>query len=261
MLNKGGVINMKSIICYCIIPITTCLLNAQSSVVFDVNTHIEVGAGADICATNIIVNGTFLGDGTFCNSPLPVELSSFNASVNNNTVLLMWVTETETNNYGFEIERQILKQVQNDNNNWETIGFVEGYGNSNSPKSYSFTDGNPVGGNKFYYRLKQINNDGQFKYSNIVEVNLTPTEFSLYQNYPNPFNPNTTIKYQVPKECKVSIKIYDLLGAEIIELLNEKREPGIYEIEFNAASLPSGVYLYKLTDGNSAHSKKMLLLK
>ncbi len=146
-------------------------------------------------------------------SSLPVELISFTAEVTINQVTLNWLTAIEVNNYGFEIERKL-------STDWQKMGFVQGHGNSSSPKQYSFIDDKPYGGSKFQYRLKQIDNDGHFEYSDIVEVYLIPIEFALYQNYPNPFNPSTKIKYQLPKECKVHLKIYDLIrrrGSGIIK--------------------------------------------
>jgi len=187
-------------------------------------------------------------------SPLPVELTSFTADVTNNQVNLKWQTATEVNNYGFDIERKT-------SDTWQKLGFVEGNGNSNSPKEYSYTDKSPIGGSKFQYRLKQIDNDGQFEYSEVVEVELVPTEFALYQNYPNPFNPVTTIRYQLPKESKVVIKIYNILGAEVMELLNEKKEAGVYEAEFNADNLSSGAYIYRIIVESFMDTKKMILLK
>ncbi len=233
----------------------TQFVTAQS-IVIDAGASIDVGAGADICGTTYgNITGTLTGGGTQCGQfPLPVELTTFAAKVKDNFVNLYWETETEVNNYGFEIERKT-------EGNWQKIGFVEGNGNSNSPNEYSYVDKNPIGGIKFQYRLKQIDSDGQFEYSDIVAVNLILTEFALNQNYPNPFNPNTKIKYQLPTECKVLIKIYDLLGAEVQELLNENKEPGIYEIEFNAENLPSGIYVYRISADNYLNTKKMILLK
>jgi hypothetical protein len=222
--------------------------------VFDAETNIDVGIGADICADVVTINGTYSGGGTLCNGPLPVELVSFNALLVKNNVELNWKTETEVNNYGFEIERSI-------NNNWKKIGFVEGHGNSNSPKFYSFTDKIPVGGSKFQYRLKQVDTDGKYEYSDIVEVEMLPDKFALFQNYPNPFNPTTTIRYQLPKESKVVLTIYDILGEKVTELLNENIEAGVYEIEFNAKSLPSGTYIYRISAENFVETKKMILLR
>ena len=187
-------------------------------------------------------------------APLPVELFLFDASVEKGDVKLNWITQTEVNNYGFEIERKI-------EDDWHKLGFVQGNGNSNSPKRYSYIDNKPVGGNQFQYRLKQIDNDGHFEYSDIVEVELIPLEFALYQNYPNPFNSITRIKYQLPQECKVIIKIYNIIGAEVLELINDKKEAGIYEVEFNADNLSSGTYFYRILTGSFVETKKMLLLK
>ncbi|MBL1213643.1 MAG: T9SS type A sorting domain-containing protein [Ignavibacteriae bacterium] len=185
---------------------------------------------------------------------LPVELTSFTVSNKGSSVQLEWNTATEINNYGFEVERASLA------GNWSNIGFVQGYGNSNAPKSYSFTD-NPNNGTKFLYRLKQIDTDGQFEYSDIVEVEITPTEFVLEQNFPNPFNPTTKISYTLPERSSVSIKVYDAIGNEIAELANGEKEAGVYEVEFIAENLPTGIYFYHFNSGKFSQTKKMMLLK
>lgn len=186
---------------------------------------------------------------------LPVELSSFSAKLMDGDVLLNWITKTELNNFGFDIERKINQ------NEWVMIGFAEGYGNSNSPKSYSFIDDNVTGGSKFKYRLKQIDTDGQYDYSESVDVAIVPNRFMVYQNYPNPFNPITKIRFELPQPCLIEIKIYDILGAEVTTLLKENKEKGIFETEFNAAGLPSGIYFYRLQTGPFVDTKKMILLK
>jgi len=177
-----------------------------------------------------------LGGGS--ENPLPVELSSFSALVEKSSINLSWRTETELNNLGFEVQR---KSGEAD---WLVLGFVEGYGNSTIPRQYSFLDKDVIGGKHFKYRLKQIDQDGKFEYSDEIEVQLNPAEFTLHQNYPNPFNPTTKIRYQLPQQSKVVIKVYDILGAEVLELVNEKKESGLYEVNFNAQSLPSGTYYY-----------------
>ena len=192
-------------------------------------------------------NKIYVG-GSEYTAPVPVELVSFNAKVKDNVVQLNWNTATEVNNYGFEIERQILKQVQNDkNNNWEKIGFVNGHGNSNSPKAYSFED-SKLSNNAYHYRLKQVDNDGSFTYSNtvLVSIDQMPGSFALHQNYPNPFNPSTKISWQSPVSSWQTLKVYDILGNEVVTLVNEFREAGYYEMEFNGSQLTSGVYIYKI---------------
>ena len=204
------------------------------------------------------------------NGSLPVELSSFSAVVINNGVRLNWRTETEVSNYGFEIEREVGGR-QSAVGKWDMIGFVEGHGNSNSPKEYSFVDNNVAGG-KYSYRLKQIDNDGKFEYSKVIEVDVgAPLEFELSQNYPNPFNPSTTIKFSLPVTSNVKLSVFNILGEEVQILVNETKEAGIYTINFsaiggsafggNAYTLPSGIYFYKLETGNFILVKKMSLLK
>jgi hypothetical protein len=194
------------------------------------------------------------------NIPLPVELVSFNAKVINNQVKLVWATETEVDNYGFEVERAAFKNGINELN-WNRLGFVEGHGNSNSPKQYSFTDKNPAGGKKLLYRLKQIDTDGQFSYSNEIEVDIDFNEFVLFQNYPNPFNPVTKIKFKLQKSGMARLVVYNVIGEKVRSLLNEVMEEGIHEVEFNAINLPSGVYIYRLEAGKYKETKLMQLLK
>jgi 3-phytase len=191
--------------------------------------------------------------------PLPVELTYFLAISNRQEVELKWKTETEVNNFGFEIEKRLFEDFDQQNA-WNKIGFVQGHGNSNSPKEYTFIDKQLEGGSKFQYRLKQIDNDGQFEYSDIIEVEVIPYKYDLSQNYPNPFNPSTKIKYQIPDINFVTLKVYDVLGNEIETLVDEEKQIGYHNIEFNASTLSSGVYFYRLQAGNYIETKKMVLL-
>ena len=192
---------------------------------------------------------------------IPVELTSFTAEVSGNEVLLEWTTATEVNNSGFKIERQVGSR-QSSIGKWKSIGFVPGFGTTTEPKSYSIIDENILTG-VYKYRLKQIDFDGTFEFSNEikVEVDYTPKEFVLYQNYPNPFNPITRIAFSIPSNEFVTLKVFDVLGSEIAILVNENKSAGNYEIEFDAGNLTSGIYLYKIQAGNFVVIKKMILMK
>jgi hypothetical protein len=189
-------------------------------------------------------------------SPLPVELVSFSAAISDTEIILNWLTATEVNNYGFEIQRSVQT------NKWDVLGFVEGHGNSNSLKDYSFTDSEINTAGIYYYRLKQIDNDGAYEFSNQIEVNFgSPNNFELSQNYPNPFNPSTTISFKLPKSGAVTLKVYNLMGEEIKTLAEGYREAGIHSFSFNAEGYPSGMYLYRLSTNGYTKTKKMLLMK
>jgi len=205
-------------------------------------------------------------------NPLPVELSSFSAFVLDNGVKLSWRTETEMNNYGFEIQRaQINSRSEIRNSKFEKLGFVKGNGNSNSPKEYSFVDNNATEG-KYAYRLKQIDTDDKFEYSKVIKVKIgSPVKFGLNQNYPHPFNPVTKIGYFLPQPGNVKLSIYNLLGEKVTKLVNGVKESGVHTINFSAVGgsasggtafrLESGVYIYKIEANGFIQSKKMTLIK
>jgi photosystem II stability/assembly factor-like uncharacterized protein len=191
---------------------------------------------------------------------VPVELISFQSESINNKVILSWRTASEVNNKGFEIERALSKTtpLQED---WRKIGFVNGHGTTTEIQFYSFTDESLSSG-KYQYRLKQIDYDGSFEYSKVVEVIIqVPAEFSLFQNYPNPFNNSTIIAYQIPKDEFVTLRIYDVLGNEVKTLLQENKNAGYYSVLLNATNLSSGIYFYELKAEVYSSTKKFLLIK
>jgi hypothetical protein len=192
---------------------------------------------------------------------IPVELTSFTANVIDNSVELNWTTATELNNSGFEIFRLNVNQK----GSWEKTGFVPGFGTTTEPKSYSFIDEYLHQG-LYSYRLKQIDYDGTFEYSENVEAEVTaPVGFELSQNYPNPFNPTTTLSFVIGHRSFVTLKVYDVLGNEIATLVNEELPAGEYEVEFSRnlinQVLTSGIYFYQIKAGNYIQTKKMILLK
>ena len=196
----------------------------------------------------------FLPPGT-----IPVELTSFTAQVNDGVVYLNWITATEQNNQGFEVQRRT-------NDEFTTIGFVNGYGTTTEVHNYSFIDTDVQTGT-YYYRLKQIDFDGTFEYLDVVQVDISaPSTFSLEQNYPNPFNPSTIITFSLAIDSKVSLKVFDVLGQEVVNLITSNMTAGVHEVNFDAANLNSGVYFYRINasgvDGSDFTSvKKMILTK
>jgi hypothetical protein len=216
-------------------------------------TSIALGTGASVNSLLLAQTAVTLDANTVNSVVIPVELSSFTAITNGNEITLHWTTATELNNLGFEVQRSSKDKE------FSTVGFVEGNGTTTEQQSYNFSDRNLNTG-KYYYRLKQVDYDGSFEYSNMVEVEITPSSFSLSQNYPNPFNPSTMIKYSIPTSEFVTLKVFDVLGNEVATLVNEEKPAGGYEVEFNG-KYSSGVYFYKLQIGSFVETKKMVLMR
>ncbi|NUN09051.1 MAG: T9SS type A sorting domain-containing protein [Ignavibacteriaceae bacterium] len=188
-------------------------------------------------------------------SPLPVEFTAFTSSVTGNSVTLKWTTASETNNRGFEVERK------GEDGQFVLRGFIEGAGTSVNTQNYAFTDADVTAG-KYTYRIKQMDFDGRYAYSDEIEVDVTtPAEFELAQNYPNPFNPSTAIKYSIKFDGPVSLRVYDNLGTQVAELVNEHQKSGTYTVNFDASGLSSGVYFYSITSPGFNATKKLTILK
>lgn len=208
-------------------------------------------------ATIVGANGSILSS---MDVTLPVELVSFGADINNGQVILKWTTSTETNNRGFEIQRKSTKS------NFAKIGFIEGRGTTTKANNYSYIDLNRLDGD-YFYRLKQIDYDGSYKFSKTIEVHLNvPSKFSLSQNYPNPFNPSTKINFELAANSKVTLKVFNILGQEVATLISKELTAGSHSINFNASALTSGIYFYSMTakgeEGSKYTStKKMILMK
>jgi hypothetical protein len=201
---------------------------------------------------------------------IPVELTSFYTLVGERDIKLLWVTASERNNRGFEIERKLISKEQ-ENQTWINIGFSKGKGTTTEQSNYDFYDSfdrvSFIG--KVQYRLKQIDFSGSLNYSEIIEAdaNFLPKAYALMHNYPNPFNPLTLIRYELPNESSVKLIIYNSLGQVVKELVNEVQQSGYYEVNFNAGNLSSGIYYYSIsaasTEGNKEFRevKKLMLLK
>ena len=193
--------------------------------------------------------------------PVPVEFNSLSVHLKNNNAILEWSTITESNNYGFEIQRS-----KNNAINFKKIGFVYGKEVTSNVNHYHFVDKNLSIG-KYYYRLKQIDNNGSYQYSNTIKITIKSSSMiHLFQNYPNPFNSVTRIKFSLFSHAHSELKIYNLLGETIKILLNEKKSAGEYHINWNGTNdaslpVPSGVYICRLKTNSIVVDRKIILLR
>jgi C1A family cysteine protease len=198
---------------------------------------------------------------TLDESNVPVELTSFSAVPEGTNIRLVWLTATETNNQQFEIYRKTINEDRI--GEWLLVGYREGKGTTNEPQYYSYLDDiSGINATAFEYRLKQVDFDGSYSFSEEIRVsNLAPAKYSLEQNYPNPFNPSTEIKFSIPQTTNVTLKVFDVMGREVATLIDEQMEAGKHSAVFNAANLSSGVYYYTIITESFIQTKKMLLLK
>ncbi len=246
---------------------TLSVANSWQTLVFDFGNNVSGTPALDLNAYlnkvsiffNFGVTGAIAGEKTyyfddvkFGVTIVPVELASFTANSSTDGVRLEWVTASETNNRGFEVER-------NGGNGFSTVAFVEGKGTTTSITNYLFTDAVMAG--KYTYRLKQIDFDGTATYSKEVEVDMSPASYNLSQNFPNPFNPSTVIRYAMPVAGNVTLNVYNALGQKVAELVNGFMPAGEHSVDFNAAKLTSGVYFYEIQAGEFRSMRKMILAK
>ncbi|MDP3682979.1 MAG: T9SS type A sorting domain-containing protein [Ignavibacteria bacterium] len=193
---------------------------------------------------------------------VPVELTSFTATVSGITIQLRWITATEVNNVGFEIERRSVGSQQSAVSSWQKVSFVSGNGTSNISREYFYAENNLPGG-KYFYRLRQIDSDGTCKYSKEIEITFGAIvkDFKMQEAYPNPFNPSTSISYQLPFVSKVTLKVYDILGCEVAKLADGLVEAGNHTVTFNGSNLSSGIYLAHFQAESFNQTIKLILSK
>jgi len=248
------------------VNVTNTLINQWEKLTFDYTADIGktvkvITIIPDFPATRTAGSMNYFDNIEFIHNNVPVELTSFTSKVIAGNVKLDWKTATEVNNRGFEVERSTDKV------SFSTVAFVEGKGTTTSVSIYSFVDKNVKEGNTYYYRLKQIDFDGTFEYSNVVEAkNEVPEVFSLKQNYPNPFNPSTSIKFALPVDSRVSLQVYNMIGQVVATLADGNYSAGTHSVNFNAANLTSGMYIYNIKalgiDGKIMNAtSKMTLVK
>jgi len=223
--------------------------NASNNIEYFANVSFSFGP------STYQVDGISVVDSLYATDVVPVELASFGAEIKDNVILLKWTTISESDNYGFSIERKIKSSE------WKEIGFVPGYGTSNSEHNYTFMDRSP-GKDISYYRIKQIDSDGQYMYYKPIQVEMTaPSAFRLFQNYPNPFNPTTVIPFDLPKKSNVRLILANILGGVVKEIAIGEFDRGHHEVELNAASLAAGLYFYKIEAGDFVDVKKLIVVK
>ena len=237
----------------------------------DFYTHTEpawpidlIGVGSQFSTTTIKNNGYQLYGRFYADvlplGSLPVEFTTFTANVVKNSVVLNWSTATETNNKGFEVERS-------NGGAFISVGFVNGNGTTTNPNSYSFVDNSIQSGKAYSYRLKQVDFNGAIAYSKTINVNsVAPNAYALSQNYPNPFNPSTAISFSLPVNAKVTVRLFDVLGREVMTVVNNQLTSGTHTYNVKMDRMSSGIYFYTLeakgVDGSSFMStKKMTLMK
>jgi surface protein len=203
-------------------------------------------------------------------NPLPVEMTSFEARLDDETVQLTWRTASETNNAGFEVQRRRGPSGEEESDapseetdTWANVGYVEGYGTSSQPQQYQFRDvGRPYDAEILTYRLKQIDTNGAFEYSSEVEITLSvPDQIVLNAPFPNPTQGRSTIRYALPKSAEVQIVVYNVLGQRVVTLVDERKEAGRHEKTFVPQGLPSGTYYVRFTSEEDARTQKITVVR
>lgn len=220
------------------------------------------GSSTSSSVTEFPVNGaTSGGDGqvstnTTCFTSLPVELVSFSAHRFDGRVLLTWRTATESNNAGFEIERQSNGEP------WHQIGFIPGYGTINTPQRYAFEDADP-GALELRYRLRQVDRDGNKRYSStVVLLRTDATAPVVLSHYPDPFTTGTVLTYSLPTESVVSLSVFDALGRVVARLAtSEIQDAGQHTIPFESGDLAPGVYHGVLETPTGIRTTRMLRVR
>lgn len=253
-------------LCLALFSITTISIYGQatSSITYDAGSSIEIQSGADECANNIIINGTYSGSGTICFGALPVTLISFESKINKNDVKLIWVTDNEINNAGFDVERTTI--TASGIEGWKKIAYIQGKGNTSWRSIYMYED-KKLQSAAYKYRIKQIDYNGSYEYfelANDIAIGK-PGVFSVGQNYPNPSNPKSKIDFELPVNGRVTITLYNILGEEVATIINEVKDAGYYSAEFDGSSLASGMYFYRIhSEGEGQRfmkTMKMILVK
>ncbi|NNE34946.1 MAG: T9SS type A sorting domain-containing protein, partial [Rhodothermales bacterium] len=191
---------------------------------------------------------------------LPVELTSFDAVVNGNDVLLSWQTSSERSALGFGVERRSVSS--DDANDWSEAAFVLAAGESSELRDYTLSiEALPAG--EYAFRLRFVDVDGSFEYSETIEVDIEhPDNFVLGSAYPNPFNPSTSFVLSVKQTQNVEIGLFDLLGRQVVDVYSGPVEAGAARtFRIDASGLTTGVYMIRASGQFDTRSSAVLLVK
>ena len=199
-------------------------------------------------------NSVTVVDSLYVTGTVPVEFARLSAVLQKGSVVLTWTTISETNNFGFFIERN------DHSNDWNMIGFVKGHGTTNIPQSYSFCDNNNMTG-EYQYRLKQVDNNGESHYSEYIDVAVRLTIFTLYPNYPNPANPKTVIPFDLPVKSEVRLILINVLGEVVKEIFKGELKAGHHDMNCDVGDLSTGVYFYRFEAGDFIAVRKLLVMR
>ena len=221
-------------------------------------------ADPDVCGNIWEENGTLMdiNNNEAClDQTIPVELTSLEARINEQEVIIDWNTASEINNAGFEIQRK--SPLPNDKEHWIRAGFVEGAGTTTLPLSYQFAD--PIADllpGRIDYRLKQIDFDGTYAISEVVTVEIPVTAgATLYPSFPNPFNPSTQVQFEIPVDTYVEVSLTTVTGQRVQTLTHQWYPAGRHAITLDAKNLSSGTYLVTMRAGSVRQSHSLVLMK
>jgi hypothetical protein len=199
--------------------------------------------------------GQFVFASDDMSNPLPVELTAFTASTSGESIDLTWSTASETNNAGFDIERST------DGETFTAIGFEPGVGTTEEAQSYRFVDREAPFATTLFYRLRQVDTDGTFEYSPVVEVEVTPSAVALLPVAPNPVSASARLRYELPEATAVRLQVFDLLGRRVATLADGEKPAGRHEVSWQGAGLASGTYFVRLQAGSTAQTQMLRLVR
>ncbi len=226
----------------------------------------------EITATLNISNNSEADDYTFNikgtgDASLPVGLSSFSARCKGQAIILEWITESETNNLGFILER-CEEDIWTEIASYKTNNGLKGQGNTSSRTEYSFMDQDVESGKEYSYRLSDVSTKGKITVYGSLSITMDnlPEITEMENAWPNPFNPKTFISYHLSEDTQVAISVFDLLGRQVKSLYDGHQLAGSYQVYWNGtnengATAPTGAYLIRMQTENTTQVQKILFMK